>query len=386
MRYYLSDRFVLKRLETFAVYDMVNDELYELDEEAFAFLQCCAAHDGCSGAGVEKDFIGFCLSEGILTTEAVSAERPPFGAAPVPSLRYLELQITDRCNLSCRHCYLGTARDNELSIESIAAILDEFEEMQGLRLLITGGEPLMHRRFAALNELLPRYRFRKILFTNGLMLHDEILETLNVQEVQFSVDGLERGHDALRGRGTYKRVMERVKRVLNAGIAVSIATMVHRENLGEFDAMEVLFKEMGIREWTVDVPCAAGNLLCNPLLQVSPERAGRYLRYGFGSGLHGGGDGYACGHHLMSVLADGRISKCAFYATAPIGTIREGLRTSWTRMKPVRIDDLECAALDCEVMHLCRGGCRFRAGTGTEGNEISLKRDIYRCYAYDIMK
>src|SRR5271157_3957112 len=198
MRYYLANNFILKRLETPAIYDIKEDELYELDETGFEFLKRCAVTDGSSGKAPAKEFIGYCLSERILSEAPVSnlKSRPgPFGEGllsgplPVPSLRYLEMQITDRCNLKCKHCYIDRPGSNELPAETIRDILDEFESMQGLRLLITGGEPLAHRDFGTINALLPHYGFRKILFTNGLLLSKVVLERLNVDEIQFSVDG-----------------------------------------------------------------------------------------------------------------------------------------------------------------------------------------------------
>jgi len=378
MRYYLSDGFVLKWLETPSVYDIKGDELYELDDDAFEFLKKCSTPEGCIDS-TDAGFIDYCLSEGILTKEAVNTKRPVLAKSPVPSLRYLELQITDRCNLKCGHCYIGKPMNNELSVHEIKAVLDEFEEMQGLRLLITGGEPLMHSHFKEINSLLPEYNFRKILFTNGILLNEKVLKGLNVDEIQFSVDGMQRGHEAIRGKGTYKIVMKKIHEAIDAGITVSIATMVHGGNLDEFDEMDDLFRKIGIKDWTVDVPCISGNLKENHIFRVPPEIAGRYLNYGFGGGLHGGGEGFACGLHLMSALADGNICKCAFYSHTPVGDIGEGLRKSWERIIPVKLDELECSDISCRFIDECRGGCRFRA-------EGSRKKDLYKCYGYDIMK
>ncbi len=378
MRYYLSDGFVLKWLETLSVYDIRGDELYELDDDAFEFLKKCSAPEGCID-NADTGFIDYCLSEGILTKEAVNTKRPVLVKSPVPSLRYLELQITDKCNLKCGHCYIGKPMNNEISTDKIKIVLDELEEMQGLRLLITGGEPLMHNHFNEINTLLPEYNFRKILFTNGLLLNKKVLKGLNVDEIQFSVDGMEHGHEAIRGKGTYKIVMNRIHEAIDTGIIVSIATMVHGRNLDEFDEMGNLFRKIGIKDWTVDVPCVSGNLKGNPVFQVSPEIAGKYLNYGFGGELHGGGEGFACGLHLMSVLANGNICKCAFYSHTPVGNISEGLRRAWERIMPVKLDELECSDISCRFINECRGGCRFRA-------EDSRKKDLYKCYGYDIMK
>ncbi len=375
MRYFLSPHCALKQLEHLCVYNMWSDELYELDRPAFAFLRRCADEEGCSSEGCDREFLDYTLREGILTDQSVRAKRPPVEKSPAPSLRYLEFQITTKCNLSCRHCYIGRPENVELPAKKIRAVLAEFEKMQGLRLLITGGEPLLHSDFAEINELLPGYAFRKILFTNGLLLTAECVKRLGVDEIQVSIDGLEGGHDALRGTGTFKRALKAVETARDAGFDVSVSTMIHSKNLDEFDGMEKLFRTLRIKDWSVDVPCAEGNLMNNPSFYLKPDVAGRYLGYGFGEGLHGGGKGFACGLHLASVLADGMVAKCAFYRSAPAGNIDEGLGVCWSRITPVSLDELECR---CAVRDTCRGGCRYRAEL--MGNPLG--KDLYRCVAY----
>ena len=362
----------------------------------------------------ENKFIDYCIKEGILTTEKNLLKRPHVIKSPKPSLRYLELQITDRCNLGCRHCYIGDfitlplvpshqgrrkcretsikergarnksplplrererVRGSELSVYQIQRILKEFEKMQGLRVLITGGEPLLHSRFAEINEMLPQFFVRKVLFTNGLLLNKKIIKNLNVDEIQISIDGLENAHDSLRGKGTFKKTIEAVKSAINSGFEVSVSTMVHPENLGDFDDMEALFKGLGIKDWTVDVPCISGRLEKNAEFHISPEKGGKYLGYGYGEGLHSGASGFACGLHLMSVMADGRAAKCTFYADRDAGNIKDGLRKCWQRIKPIKLSELKC---DCEHIEVCRGGCRYRA----ELLGDSMGKDLYRCALY----
>ncbi|MBI5641017.1 MAG: radical SAM protein [Nitrospirae bacterium] len=383
MRYFLSEEAVLKWLETPSVYHISADELYELDEESFSFLRHCASPEGAESE--ENDFICYCLKEGVLTTEAAAVKRPPVLKSPVPSLRYLELQITNRCNLRCKHCYIdlpshkGPMGGYELPVERVRNILTEFEEMQGLRVLITGGEPLMHSRFSEINAILPQFAGRKVLLTNGLLLNREIIECLNVDEIQVSIDGMEDAHDALRGPGTFRSAIEAIKLARQSGLGTSVSTMVHAKNLGDFDEMERLFKDLGIRDWSVDVPCVTGRLEANAGFQVRPEQGGRYLGYGYGGGLHAGAAGFGCGLHLMSVLPDGRAAKCTFYADRAAGNIADGIRQCWEKIKPVRLDTLEC---DCVYIEACRGGCRYRA----EQLGNPLGRDIYRCFFYDILK
>lgn len=376
MRYSLSPNAVLKWLETPSLYNINNDELYELDEDSFHYLHDCSGDGGCSSR--DGAFTDYCVDEGILTKELVSLKRPPLNRASHPSLRYLELQITDACNLQCGHCYLGDAKGSELSPERMKKVLSEFEEMQGLRVMLTGGEPLLHSRFNELNEMLPDLFLRKVLFSNGVLLTRNILGSLNVDEIQISVDGMEGAHDLLRGSGTHKSAMKAVQNALDAGFDVSIATMVHRSNLGDFDKMERLFKGMGIKSWSVDIPCNAGRLMDHGSFLVDPVEGGKYLGYGYGDGLHSSGSGYGCGLHLLSVMADGRIAKCSFYRDQPIDVAENGLRNAWNKLTPIRLNSLTCK---CEYLEICRGGCRYR-GELLEGKG---GRDLYRCSLYGII-
>ena len=401
MNYFLTKESVLKWLETPSVYHIKDDELYELDDDSFALLKNCTSNSGCNSE--YSEFIDYCLKEGIVTKDKVLVKRPPLIRSFEPSLRYLELQITNRCNLKCRHCYIenikiksqiniktqninppipplekGGEGGFELSVNQVRNILHEFEEMQGLRVLITGGEPLLHSKFVEINEMFPQFFIRKVLFSNGLLLKKELLKNLHVDEIQISIDGLEDAHNSLRGSGTFRLAMKAVKLSIDSGFDVSIATMVHPKNLGDFDKMEKLFKEMGIKEWTVDVPCITGRLTENSEFNISPEKGGKFLNYGYGGGLHSGASGFACGLHLMAVMADGKVSKCSFYSNSAVGKIEDGLKKCWKKIKHITLDELTC---DCDYIETCRGGCRYRAEL--LGN--SLGKDFYKCVFYDII-
>lgn len=206
----------------------------------------------------------------------------------------------------------------------------------------------------------------------------EILKKLHVDEIQISIDGLGDAHDSLRGSGTFRLAMKAVKLSIDSGFEVSIATMVHPKNLGDFDKMEKLFKEMGIKEWTVDVPCITGRLTENSEFDISPEKGGKFLKYGYGGGLHSGASGFACGLHLMAVMADGKVSKCSFYSDSAVGKIEDGLKKCWKKIKPITLDELTC---DCDYIETCRGGCRYRAEL--LGNPFG--KDFYKCVFYDII-
>ncbi len=352
------------------VYNRATDELYELDSESLAFLQNCGMAD-VGGCG---EFVEYCLGEGILVEGDRPSDKTTLNTAPIGFLRYLELQLTGRCNLKCRHCYLGDATAHDLPLPLAYSAMDEFDAAGGLRLLVSGGEPLLHRDFWAINERFPEHGFRSVLLTNGTLVDRDVAKRLMVQEAQVSLDGMERAHDYIRGQGNFQRAVKAIEFLSDAGIAVSVATMVTSLNTGDFEVMASLMESLGVREWNVDMPVPSGRLSDYPKLMPEPADAARYMEYGFGGGFHHGPEGYACGTHLLSIGPDGSVAKCGFYLDRPAGNITEGLRASAEKVSPIRLAEIDC---DCEQKEACRGGCRFRAAWYTD----SLGPDPVRCAA-----
>lgn len=364
----------IKILETPAIYNTNNDEFYELNNEALDFLKKCNGLNSLGGLSYDEEFLSYCIDEKLLSFKKERREvfktqslvKPPF-----PSLRYLELQLTDRCNLACRHCYLGKSKTRDLEVELAESVFNQFEELHGLRMIISGGEPLLHPDFKKINEMLKNRSFRSILLTNGTLLEKDNIDKLNADEYQVSIDGLEDAHDAVRGKGTFKKSMGAVEMLIDNGIDVSIATMVNRYNSNDFPEMENLFREMGVMEWSVDIPVEMGYAKNEPQsLLLSAEESSKYLSFGFGGGLYKSSGEYACGTHLCAVTPSGNVCKCGFYSDSPSGNIeKETLRDCWIKIEKIRLDDLECG--NCTVINECRGGCRYRAlaegsGKGTD--------------------
>jgi len=106
--------------------------------------------------------------------ESISGGRYPLSAS---------IEITNRCNLQCRHCFIQCDRatwvdDAELSTAEICSILDQIAEMGTLWLLLTGGEPLVRPDFAEIYMHAKRRGFLITLFTNATLLTDEIADML----------------------------------------------------------------------------------------------------------------------------------------------------------------------------------------------------------------
>ncbi|MGB9709895.1 MAG: radical SAM protein [Thermodesulfovibrio sp.] len=380
-RYFINENFFIKLIEFPALYNIKTDELYSIDEKALKILKSIETGNLLNINGKdEKEFITYCINEGILTEKPQKRIKTVIKQSPIPSLRYLELQITNQCNLRCKHCFVERDKPQSLSFEKIKKILKEFEQMQGLRVLITGGEPLLHPEFEKINDFITNLAIRKILFTNGVLLTDDVLKNLNVEEIQISLDGMKKGHEILRGKGTFDKTLQAIKRAIEYGFQVSVATVIHKGNLTDFKELENLIKTLEIREWTVDALTITGNLRLHQELWVPPKEAYKIMqRYGFSMEDHPRAEEYGCGSHLLTVLSSGLVAFCSFYEEEPIGSIDEGLENLWKKKKQIILSELECAKIKCPFLQECRGGCRFRAMALTGRKNAP---DFFKCYQF----
>lgn len=371
-RVYLKDGCFLKDLEEPVLYDSKADEIYILGPEAFDRIKAMSEghlRDDEAAALLKKD--------GLLQSEARHTASWVKGSSPRPSLRYLELQVTGRCDKACRHCYLGPASPMDMSPGDTEDILDEFESMQGLKVMVSGGEPLCSPGIEEILQLLEGRLLRTVLLTHGERIDPVMAGKLGMfDQVQISLDGMETGHDQMRGDGSFGRAVSGIEALLGEGIPVSVATMVHRGNLADFERLSRFVTDLGICEWNIDVPCRSGRWDGGeekdlPLLTAMAEK----LRFGFGGGYHGGADGLACGSHLMTVFPDGMAAKCGFYRETAVGHVRGGLSDAWKRIDHSLLSDLQCG---CDQLEQCGGGCRFRAELMTGG---PFGPDIVQCLA-----
>ena len=376
----LTSRCTLKHLEEPYLYDIEKDELYELSKDAFKFLTKCSQGESPKIKKEDEEFIQFCLAENlIIFSEAPIKRELTLSPSPIPSLRYLEFQITDRCNLRCQHCYVGDSRNQDLSFERIEQVLKEFEDIQGLRLLLSGGEPLTHPQFWKINEVLKEYVFRSVLLSNGTLITKKVAQRLRVHEVQISLDGMKQGHESLRGEGIFEKTIMAIDHLQEVNIRVSVATMIHRKNLSEFDRLASLLQSKKIGEWNVDVPCVEGRLKTNQDFWLSPSEASPFLSYGYGGGFHGSTNNSTCGAHLCAIIPNGTVCKCGLFSQEPVGSIEEGLRACWARIPRIPLKDLTCK---CAVIEECRGGCRYRAKMQSD----LFQPDLFQCYTRGVLK
>ena len=78
----------------------------------------------------------------------------------------LFLAITGSCDLRCPHCYTSGYKRGHMPVPLAERILSEAYELGVSMIVVTGGEPLLHREFFSLPPTMPDVPF--LIFTNSL--------------------------------------------------------------------------------------------------------------------------------------------------------------------------------------------------------------------------
>lgn len=168
----------------------------------------------------------------------------------------LRLTIIESCNFGCTYCYADTVTGRVMSWETARSAIDRFVELQRThgrtraKLKFFGGEPLMNWPLVrqVLEYLdsreLADIRFTKSLNTNAALLDQGKRETLQRHGVklQVSLDGVPDVNDRhrifLSKRGTGRMVVDRLREIIAAGMALDVIAVLaddeHLERLPEF--------------------------------------------------------------------------------------------------------------------------------------------------------
>ena len=137
------------------------------------------------------------------------SEQPHSNAA---KFSHLFLEMTARCNLRCKHCYMeaGLARPNEVALHDMIRLVDEFTEIGGSFVTLSGGEPLLYRGWLILARHAADSGLRLSMMTNGTYLDEPTFEIVKDFDIGIGlgVDGMRaETHDLNRGKGSFAETM-----------------------------------------------------------------------------------------------------------------------------------------------------------------------------------
>jgi MoaA/NifB/PqqE/SkfB family radical SAM enzyme len=276
------------------------------------------------------------------------------------------LGLTNECNLRCPHCYRPDATVDRLTLATVRRVADAIP-VGSVNLGV--GENGLHPEYRAVLDFLAQQRIKTSITSNGVSL--AILPDAEVKRfnsIEFSLDFATRAqHDAFRGPGNWRTVLDGIERCRNLGVPVGITTVLMRINLQALPGLLQVAREVGAylrvnvyqpakvdaftlsyeEYWRAFRVLAASSRL---VATTEPVLAGVLELPGF--------SGPGCGRSTVRLAPDGRVLPCTYWPASTLGLealerAGAGIVDAPEFVAARRIPD-RCAGCPC------RGGCAGR--------------------------
>lgn len=196
----------------------------------------------------------------------------------------IQLDITNACNLACKHCYHPHHKNNgALNFEQWKQILDQYESLLKTlalepSIIICGGEPFTSPLlFPLLDEINGRWRDIKLfVLTNGTRLTPENvlkLKTFDVT-VQVSLDGSTAElHDSIRGKGSFEKSVSGIRLLREHKINTVLQAVLSQKTSMQVESFFSLARVLNVTamNFTRLIPAGTGKAYADNNEMLSPE-------------------------------------------------------------------------------------------------------------------
>jgi sulfatase maturation enzyme AslB (radical SAM superfamily) len=275
--------------------------------------------------------------------------------ASFKGLSFLWLELTNRCNLECVHCYTESSpwsgHKDSLTKQDYLRALDEAASAGCREVQFIGGEPTLNSDLPGFIKHASEIGYTFIeVYTNLIRLPEELIKLAKQTGTQFATSVYSADaevHDAVTGRrGSHARTISNLQRLLNAEIPVRVGYIETDANNGHWDKTVAHLEEMGVADVGFDVARGFGRAAPVSGECDAGELCGR------------------CWDERLCVAPDGQVSPCIMSKAWSVGNIKsasveqiafstEAIQTRSLLYARTRGDD----RADDEIQAACRPGC-----------------------------
>lgn len=239
----------LKRLWFVVVGD--NEDELNADEHNFSYLT--------------KQFIEHLFSNDYQSVQIDNTDNP--------WLKSIQIEITSLCNERCLHCYIpgeNKVHGRMMSTENVIKLIDQFAEMQGLRITFSGGEPFLHKDIFKILQHSRKKDLMIFIQSNISTISDEDIRTLcelNIFNIQVSLYSTEESvHDQITGiKGSWRRTKTNLERMVANNIPVMISSPMMKQNHHGYVELHNYARTLGVFCYVDYVLLAQHNFCTNNL-------------------------------------------------------------------------------------------------------------------------
>jgi organic radical activating enzyme len=232
-------------------------------------------------------------------------------------LHFIWLELTDKCNLSCIHCYADSTPHlplhQRMAYGDWKRVLSEAYELGCRNVQFIGGEPAIYPHLSDLieNARSLGYEFVEV-FTNGTVLTEKLKQVFKRFGVivAFSFYGSEPTvHEAVTLQaGSYAKTVQSIKWAVENELQVRVAIVETEKNAATIEATKAFLTSLGVTSVGVDRVRGIGRGSRGVQIDSQfDELCGK------------------CWDGRLCITPKGEIFPCVFSRFCPVGTIDFGL-------------------------------------------------------------
>ncbi len=171
----------------------------------------------------------------------------------------INLEITEACNLTCRHCYNFWRQDDgpkpvRLTEERMATLIDMIDEAQVFHVVLSGGEPLAN--YKILKFALERLHQKGIstsVNSNLMPMTAERVKELKAVGLDHVLTSLNSANAAtndymVNREGALKEIIKGIKVTIAGGVRVSVNMIISDANRNDIYETARLCAELGVQK------------------------------------------------------------------------------------------------------------------------------------------
>jgi len=230
----------------------------------------------------------------------------------------LWLELTEKCNLTCTHCYAESSPykplHRQLTSSDWQRLLVEAYDLGCRRVQFIGGEPLLVKEFDHLVATAHTLGYISIgVYTNATGVTDERIACFKAYGVKVAVSVYsndELVHDAItQTAGSFRKTCSAIKRMVVGGVQVRAGYVEMSVNAGHYESCANYFHGLGVAEIIFDRASAVGRLARTPGVTDPAELCGK------------------CTDDTICVANDGSVYPCVMARSYVLGTVQTGTLT-----------------------------------------------------------
>ena len=358
-----SDVYLVKGKKRSCIYDFGNEKLYSINDllsNKIEQINRGELKEGDANPELVAP-INFFLQAGVVRL----AEKPQMHSIEEirrkeehTGLKFAWIEITDKCNLRCRHCYneSGIQCKKVMPLEAFEEVVDALVGLNVSKIQIIGGEPFFEKPLLRemLDYAISKFEFIEV-FTNGTLLDYTWYDYLAKNNIHmalsvYSYDQCE--HDKVTGiSGSWARTNETIRLLKEHRIPYRICNVLMKDiGLGRKENSLYTLSEKG------DIVRLSGrsnlSLLSRELLKkklITKETFQKPIKKEFCRRLL---MGHNCFRDKIYISASLDIFPCVMERRIKHGTIRNGKINLDEKIRSLTKEKIEGCA-QCEYRYAC---------------------------------